>query len=160
MKKIDETGLSLCRLQAEAFKKSVVITKCSSSIFIRRFMLSFVAERMDSGIIGEILDDTKIINEIKKQYGESEYGKIKFAEEEMYWIGYIYRYFSYTHQKSSKQVYRIIKPDELRDLYFPYHSLDPAQAIERILEAKQKTSDDMISEGIEILRRIEKNKQK
>ncbi len=160
MKKIDETGLSLCRLQAEAFKKSVVSTKCSSPIFIRRFMLSFVAERMDDGIIGEVLDDTKIINEIKNQFGESEYGKIKFAEEEMYWIGYIYRYFSYTHQKSSKQIYRIIKPDELRDLYFPYHSLDPAQAIERILEAKQKTTDDMISKGVEILRRIEKNKQK
>lgn len=54
----------------------------------------------------------------------------------MFWIGYIYRYFSYTYQKTSKQVYKIIKPKELRGLFLPYHTMDPAQAIERILEAK------------------------
>ena len=53
----------------------------------------------------------------------------------MFWIGYIYRYFSYTYQKTSKQVYKIIKPKELRGLFLPYHTMDPAQAIERILEA-------------------------
>ena len=54
----------------------------------------------------------------------------------MFWIGYIYRYFSYTYKKTSKQVYKIIKPKELRGLFLPYHTMDPAQAIERILEAK------------------------
>ena len=28
------------------------------------------------------------------------------------------------------------KPKELRGLFLPYHTMDPAQAIERILEAK------------------------
>lgn len=34
------------------------------------------------------------------------------------------------------QAYRIMKPKELRELFLPYHTLDTAQAIERILEAK------------------------
>lgn len=64
-----------------------------------------------------------------------------FAEDlksirEILGIGYIYRYFSFTYEMSSVQVYKIIKPKELRGLFFAYHSMDPAQAIERILEAR------------------------
>jgi len=32
---------------------------------------------------------------------------------------------------------RFMEPKELRELYYPYHSLDPAQVIERILETKR-----------------------
>jgi hypothetical protein len=57
-------------------------------------------------------------------------------------------------------MYKIIKPNELKRLYFSYHSLDPAQAIERILESKGISSeDDMISRGVEILRRIRKKEK-
>jgi len=47
MKKIDEEGLKLCALQAEVFAASLTVTQCSSLIFIRRFMNSEVAARMD-----------------------------------------------------------------------------------------------------------------
>ena len=60
----------------------------------------------------------------------------------MYWIGYIYRYFSFTYDLSSSQVYKIIKPKELRGLFLPYHTMDPSQAIERILEAKGMLADE------------------
>lgn len=43
---------------------------------------------------------------------------------------------------TSTQVYKIIKPKELRDLFLPYHTLDPSQAIERILEAKGLLIDE------------------
>ena len=82
------------------------------------------------------------------------YNGNKYSEPEMYWIGYIYRYWAYTSAKTSKQIYRIIKPKELRDLYYPYHSLDPAQAIERILEAKGINENDLTAKGVKILREI------
>ena len=88
------------------------------------------------------------------------YGKEKYSEAELYWIGYIYRYWSYTYQKTSKQIYKFIKPKELRSLYYPYHSLDPAQAIERILEAKGVDEKDMTARGVEIMREIMKNERK
>lgn len=59
---------------------------------------------------------------------------------------------------SSKQLYRIIKPEELERLYYPYHSLDPEQAIERIKEAKRLTEEDQIKRGVEILRQIRARK--
>ena len=73
---------------------------------------------------------------VTEEYKASKYGSVKYSWEEMYWIGYLYRYFSYTYNKSSKQVYKIVKPKELRKLYPAYHTLGVDQAIERILEAK------------------------
>ena len=84
---------------------------------------------------------------------------MKFTENELYWMGYLYRYWCYTYEKTSKQVYRIIKPTELRKLFFPYHSLDNAAAIERILEAKNSREEDLTQRGVEIFRRISKEKK-
>ena len=67
---------------------------------------------------------------------------VKYNLNELYWIGYLYRYFSYTYNMSSIQVYKIVKPKELRGLYLPYHTLDPSQAIERILGSKNLLLDE------------------
>lgn len=155
MKKMDETGLKLCKIQAEVFAASLKETDCSSPIFIRRFMNSHIAHRMDlSGFLFEACDISQIFEEINVQFGETSYGQEKYTENELYWIGYIYRYWAYTHEKTSKQIYKIIKPKELRDLYYPYHSLDPAQAIERIMEAKGLCEGDFTSRGVKIMRSI------
>ena len=57
---------------------------------------------------------------------------------------------------SSAQVYRIVKPKELRDVYLPYHTLDPSQAIERVLEAKGLpiTEEEELKRQYEIIKRI------
>ena len=161
MRKMDEIGLKLCKMQAEVFSASVNETDCSSPIFMRRFMNSQVAQRMDAGgFLFEACDVNQIFEEINTQFGESSYGKEKYSEAELYWIGYVYRYWSYTYQKTSRQVYKFIKPKEIRELYYPYHSLDPAQAIERILEAKGVDDEDMTARGVKIMRDILKKEKR
>ncbi len=137
MKKIDKDGLSLCELQAQAFESSVNNYNSSSAIFIRRFMNSEIAYKMDALISLEspILPND-ILDYIDEEYKPTQYGSVKFTPNEMYWMGYLYRYFSYTYEYSSKKVYKIIKPTELRGYFLAYHTLDCSQAIERILEAK------------------------
>lgn len=155
MKKIDEEGLKLCALQAEVFADSLTATQCSSLVFIRRFMNSEVAARMDrNGFLLEACDVTSIFNEVEAQYGPTSYGKERYGREELYWLGYLYRYWTYTYEKSSKQVYKQMKPKNLRKLYYPYHSLDPAQAIERILESSDSKEEDYTEKGVQILREI------
>ncbi|MEY8369436.1 hypothetical protein AALA24_11845 [Anaerovoracaceae bacterium 42-11] len=161
MRKIDEIGLKLCKIQGDIFSASVKETECSSPIFMRRFMNSQVAQRMDfGGFLFEACDTDQIFDEINTEFGKSSYGKEKYSESELYWIGYIYRYWSYTYQKTSKQIYKFIKPKELRGLYYPYHSLDPTQAIERILEAKGVNERDLTAKGVKIMRDIMKNENK
>ena len=152
MKKMDHDGLLLCELQANAFEESATSADVSSEIFIRRFMHSKMAVLMDQGYFLQLnLQPKDILERIEEQYGHSNYGSVKYSKNELFWIGYLYRYYSYTYDLSSVQVYKTIKPKELRGLYLPYHSLDPAQAIERILESKHL----LIDEGTELQRQYE-----
>lgn len=120
-----------------------------------RSMNSSVAGRMDKGFfLFEASSNVSVISEIEEEFCKTNYGKVKFSENEIYWMGYLYRYWCYTYGKTSKQVYRIIKPSELRTLFFPYHSLDCSAAIERILEAKGQNEEDYIEKGVAILSRL------
>lgn len=155
MREFDDYGLMICRYQGKLFEESLKSADCSTPVFIRRFMLSETAERMDRyGFMFGALSERDAIAEIEEQYGKSNYGKIRYGREELYWIGYLYRYWAYTREVGSRMIYRKVKPSELERLYYPYHSLDPAQAVERILEAKGLRDEDMIKRGVEILRRL------
>lgn len=93
---------------------------------------------------------------VEEEYGVSDYGSVKYTHNEMYWIGYIYRYFVLAMNYSSSQVYKLIKPKELRGLFLPYHTMAPSQAVERILEAKGLLVNDdaEFKRQYEIFRRI------
>ncbi len=163
MKKIDKNGMLLCDLQAKAFELSLSAQNTSSEIFIRRFMNSTIAKEMDNLAVLETNIQAKdILDRIDEEYGKSDYGSVKYSPNEIYWIGYLYRYFAYTYEKSSVQIYKIVKPKELRGLYLAYHTMDTAQAIDRILEAKGLTTnnEDEIKRQYEIFKKIrEKNKK-
>ena len=53
-----------------------------------------------------------------------------------------------------------LAPKELRKLYYPYHSRDPAQAIERILEGNGSKEEDYTEKGVRILREILEREKK
>lgn len=143
MRKMNKDGLLLCDLQAKAFEIAVDFAQVSSEVFIRRFMNSNAAKAMDNeSVLQTNIHEKDILNMIEEQYGKSEYGSVKYTHNEMFWIGYIYRYFCYTYEMTSIQVYKIVKPKELRGLFPAYHTMDSAQAIERILEAKGLLIDE------------------
>ena len=63
MREFDESGLKLCRYQGELFEMSLVKTQCSSPVFLRRFMYSKTAERMDKESF--LFETLSIIPDIK-----------------------------------------------------------------------------------------------
>lgn len=157
MRKIDKDGLILCDIQAKAFELSLSSTDSSSEIFIRRFMYSKVASQMDNlSFLYTNLQAKDVLQRVDEEYGKSNYGSVRYTSNELHWIGYIYRYFAYTYEKSSRQVYRIIKPKELRGLFLPYHTMDPSKAIDMIMEAKGLASDEEteLRRQFEIFKRI------
>ena len=161
MRKIDKDGLLLCELQATAFENSVDKMESSSEIFIRRFMRSRIAKRLDDeSVLESNIQAEDILQLVNEEYGFSNYGSVKYTRNEMYWIGYIYRYFVITYELTSMQVYKIVKPKELKGLFLPYHTMDPSQAIERILEAKGLFTDEKmeLERQYEIFKRIRNKK--
>lgn len=162
IKKINRDGLLLCELQAIAFENSIDKMESSSEIFIRRFMKSKIAKRLDNqSILDSNIQTNDILQLVDEEYGATNYGSVKYTHNEMYWIGYIYRYFSFTYDLSSSQVYKIIKPKELRGLFLAYHTMDPSQAIERILEAKGMFIDEEteLQRQYDIFKRIRMSKK-
>lgn len=160
MRKMDKDGLLLCELQGKTFELSIDSLDISSEIFVRRFVNSQTSKLIDSTSILETnIQPKDIIELIEEEYGYSNYGSIKYSRNEMYWIGYLYRYFAFTYELSSLQVYKIVKPKELRSLFLVYHSLSPSQAIERILESKGMMYDDTVEtkRQLEILKKIRDN---
>lgn len=161
MRDIDSDGKKLCSIQADLFLKSVSSLKMSSEVFVRRFMNSKAVIELDNR---SFLSDSKTIDDIfidlDNQYGKTSYGSIKYNQEAMYWAGYLYRYFAYTYELSSKQVYKLLPLKEVVRAYLAYHTMDVQVAIERLLEAKHISFDekDSFKRNLAIMKKIRYSK--
>ena len=157
MNKFDNDGLLLCKIQAELFEKSVTYLNCSSEVFVRRYMNSKIVKDLDSLAL---LDDSTtildIFDELEKEYGPTDYGSIKYHQDVMYWCGYLYRYFAYTYELSSKQVYKYLPLKYVASTYEGYHTMSVPNAIERLLEARNIVIPDLcdIQKGIAFLKQL------
>ena len=106
-------------------------------------MRSKIAKSLDNeSVLERNIQASDILQLVDEEYGATDYGSVKYTHNEMYWIAYLYRDFAFTYELSSAQVYKIVKPKELRGLFLLYHTMDPAQAVERILEAKGMILDE------------------
>ena len=156
MKKMDYNGIMLCKIQANLFKNYREYSSCSPYFFIRRFMNSHLSERFDDmTILLEASSDETFINEIDEQYGMTFFGKAdSISPEVMYWVGYVYRYWSYIYEVPSHLLFKQVQPKLLFDRYALYHSMDVEYAIERICEEEtilispNKTLQEIIDEFI------------
>lgn len=59
--------------------------------------------------------------------------------EEVYWMGYVYRYWHFYTDESSKQIYAQADGPLMRSCYLGFHTMDVAMAVEDLKEIyKQK----------------------
>lgn len=155
MKELTYEGRRLCELQARVFEASLRLSEDGSAVFVRRFMRSGLARRLDSGGAAlEFADVGQMVREVDAEYGGKAYGSAKFTAEEMHWMGYLYRCWCCITGDSSKLAYKQIGARELRMLFGGYHSLDATLAVERIRDAKGLRDDGEIERGVELLKRI------
>ena len=92
MKKLDNNDYDICRFNAKLFETSLNKCNTSSPIFIRRFLNSEIAKSFDNkSIMFTSIYIENIFDLIEDEYGASEYGKVKYSAEELYWMGFIYR---------------------------------------------------------------------
>jgi len=57
-------------------------------------------------------------------------GKSEIGDQVMYWIGYIYRYWSFLTGQTSREIIEIAPVEKLVNLYSGYHTLGCWEAIE------------------------------
>ncbi len=134
MREFDHTGLLLAEYQGKIFEKSTDLN-CSTAVFIRRFIHSDFLKRMDTNDVSTLsLDVNEGINSIQKQFGDSDYGKIKYSKSALFWIGYMYRYISYTRGVTTKFVMSLFPYSQLNDVFYSFHTQDPEWCVHSLLE--------------------------
>ena len=135
MREFDYNGLLLATFQGKIFEQSVDRFESSTPIFIRRFLHSELLDRLDkndSYILS--LDPIEAFNDIEEQFGVSSYGKIKYPKEALFWIGYMYRYISYTRNVTTWFLFKTFSFKQMLSVYYTYHTQDPEWCVESLLE--------------------------
>ena len=87
------------------------------------------------------LDVNEGIQSIQNQFGESNYGKIKYSRSAMFWMGYMYRYLSYTREVTTKLVMNLFPYKQLNDVYYSFHTQDPEWCVQSLLEMNGQSED-------------------
>ena len=138
MRKMDHNGEILCRYQADLFEYSTFRRECSTKVFIKAFVYSDIARDLDNL---SILFDSRDIVQAYEEISAPNRGKEIYPASVCSWIGYLMRYWAYTYETETINIYKKIKPGELYGLYQAYHSLSPEEAVQRIMEAKEINTD-------------------
>ena len=123
----------ICDIQGRLFLRSIK-KNLDSYDFIEKFMNSKTCEFLDlpydrlqwageEYILENLLDETVV-----KPIGEC------YGNEEMFWAGYIYRFWHYLTGESGKQIYKQAKARRMKDCYLGFHTLDAAMAVEDLKE--------------------------
>ena len=134
MKEFDHNGLLLAEYQGKLFEKSTELG-CSTAVFLRRFLHSDFLKRLDMNDVTSLtLDVNEGMQSIQNQFGESDYGKIKYSKSAMFWMGYMYRYLSYTREVTTKFVMNLFPYKQLNDVYYSFHTQDPEWCVQSLLE--------------------------
>ena len=127
-REMDAGGLLLCRYQAEIFALSRSLD-IGSREFIKRFVYSSVCFDLDSlAIFSRPFDANEAIDSLKSGIKASK--AEKWSEDELHWVGYIYRYWAYVDGIDTKRVYKMMPPKKIKPFYPLYHGMDPQEAID------------------------------
>ena len=132
---MDSIRLKLCDIQGRLFERS---TAYASEDFIRDFMNSKVAERLDSPYNKlQWMGEEYLIDELKEEKMLGTEGE-KYSPEVLYWIGYLYRYWACSRDERSKRIYRQAPAKTMRRNYLAFHTFDPDVAIDDLIEIYQQ----------------------
>ena len=141
MRNFDHNGLLLAEYQGKLFEKSNELN-CSTGVYIRRFLHSDLLKKLDTNNSSYLsLDVSEGINSILEQFGNSDYGKVKYSKSALFWMGYMYRYISYTREQSTKFIMKLFNYKQMNDVYYSFHTQDPEWCIQSLLEINNLTEN-------------------
>lgn len=129
----------LCDIQGRLFELSVK-KEYDSEAFVSFFMRSNVARYLDSRYNRmQWAGEEYLLEEVLDEAGDkvTKTGPL-YDSEVMYWMGYIYRYWHYYKDESSKKIYQQANVKTMKRNYMMFHTMAPELAIEDLIEIKRQ----------------------
>ena len=127
--------LQLCDIQGGLFKL-LARRGINSAEFVQVFMKSATGKALDSTYnrmqwIGEEYLLEEVIDEAGDRFEKP--GEV-YSEELIYWIGYIYRYWHYMTEESSKEIYKQVPVKVMKQNYEWLYMMTPEEVREVLKE--------------------------
>ena len=130
----------LCDIQGRLFELSVE-QGFDSELFVKHFMKSKVAGYLDS-IYNRMqwAGEEYLLEEIMDECGDDlkKNGNVA-TKDEIYWIGYIYRYWHYYKNETSKNIYKQASYKRMATNYLMFHTMAPEIAIDDLIEIQNQS---------------------
>ena len=123
---MNEIQLKLCDIQGRLFELSVD-RQLGSASFIKTFMNSETAKALDSTYNRmQWAGEEYLLEEVMEATGDklTEKGEV-YSKDVIYWIGYIYRYWHYYTEESSKVIYKQAPVETMKRNYLMFHTMAP-----------------------------------
>lgn len=159
MREFDINGLRLAEFQGKLFEKSTLYFEGSTLIFLRRFLHSEVKDILDENESSLIsFSELEAFEYMDEEFGKTSYGKNKVSPNILFWIGYIYRYISYTRDMSTNLVVKFFPFKMMCDLYYSYHTQDNEWIIKSILE-ENNIKEEMLDKNYRMKEIIKKHRE-
>ncbi|MBQ7249928.1 MAG: hypothetical protein IJS37_01065 [Bacilli bacterium] len=156
-REMDESGLRLCRKQALVFVESRRLP-IGSADFIRRYCYTEYCWCFDSLACYNLgMEIEPFLEEFEATLPKGSKAP-KWNEDELHWIGYVYRYWAYIDCLPMKAIYRKFPATKMRAFYPAYHSLDPQTAIDIWKEEFGLGRDEQ--DMLELFRKVERGEIK
>lgn len=125
--------IKLCDIQGRLFELSLE-KGFDSTEFVKQFMNSKIAAYLDS-IYNRMqwAGEEYLLAEIADECGLKRGGKL-LTKDELFWMGYLYRYWHFHTGESSKKIYKQANIATMRVNYLMFHTMSPEMAIEDLKE--------------------------
>ena len=123
--------LKLCDIQGRLFKLST-LRGINSAEFIKLFMKSATAKALDLTYNRmQWAGEEYLLEEVIEEAGDrfEKPGEV-YAEELIYWIGYIYRYWHYVTGEYSKEIYKLATVKVMKQNYARLYMMATEEVIE------------------------------
>ena len=130
----------MCEVQASLFELSGK-EGLDSAEFTRAFMTSEVAAGLDERYHQyQWAGEEYMLGLVKKHMKmDSKKTPDVYDRDTLFWMGYVYRYWHYYKNVSSKKIVKTAPPHIMKQTYLGFHTLDSSMAVDDLIEiSKQK----------------------
>lgn len=138
MTNLDFQKRQLCDIQGRLFELARKAGYDSPG-FIKDFMNSRAAAALD-----DVYDrlqwagEEYILEELNDEVGGLKRAGETYSIEVMYWAGYLYRYWHYYRDVTSKSIYEVADAQAMNECWMGFHTLDVDMAIDNFIEIEEQ----------------------
>ena len=140
----NDSCIGLMDAQADMFMfLSDELAEVDTDAFIKEWLSSNTRAALDDGSpkflykSGVELLSWFINQETKGQYPK---GISEYKPHVLHWVGLMYQLYAYEEKIASAELVKILPPDVLYSMYYPWHELSDLGAVKRIKKYLEETS--------------------